>query len=160
MADFHAPNMAYSPKVTANRITTARELTRAQKVHKHKLTKIARRRRQYKEHQPKHRHLRQNLKGQQLRRGVLRWLCDKRVGAPARQAHGILPSRVTPFTPFAERDAAITRENVRLYHRMTDIMAKGTMVDTRGEALSPGKSLNVEARRRNLARIAAENLVR
>lgn len=71
MADFHAPNMAYSPKVTANRITTQRELSRARNVHRHKLTKIARRRREYKAHEPKHRHLRQNLKREQMRSGTL-----------------------------------------------------------------------------------------
>ncbi len=59
-----------------------------------------------------------------------------------------------------EREETIHRDNTRLFYKMSDIMVKGTMQETRGDGVSPGKSLNYEARRRELARIAQENAVR
>lgn len=65
-------------------------------------------------------------------------------------------------TPLTERNEEIRRENHILYYKMTQIARKGTMrrVFSMGDAYGQGKSLNFEARRREMAKIDAENSVR
>lgn len=53
MADSHAPNMAYKADVTANRLTTQREVSRTHKLHRKKLHRIANRKREFTVHEPK-----------------------------------------------------------------------------------------------------------
>jgi len=67
--DSHAPRMSYRADLTANRLITARQVDHAQAIHKQKLVRIARRKRQFKAYEPPNRHLRQNLKRKQLEAG-------------------------------------------------------------------------------------------
>jgi len=69
MADSHAPNMAYKADVTANRLTTQREVSRTHKLHRKKLHRIANRKREFTVHEPKFSHLRTNRKRQLKREG-------------------------------------------------------------------------------------------
>lgn len=57
-----------------------------------------------------------------------------------------------------DRYAQIEHENRLLLSRMTEIMQKSTL-DNKSEAWKYGKSLNLGARKRELAKIAQENEV-